>query len=83
MILELIKKRNLVLGLISELRTMDLASILFSSLLFYFPFIFSYPIENKMKKTKCDTITGHMSWSQKSHDYVIQKRAHISHNLMA
>jgi len=75
MILELIKERNLVLGLMSELRTMDLASILFSSLLFYFSFIFSYLIGNKMKKTKCDTITGHMTWLQKSHDHVIQRRA--------
>jgi len=27
-----------------------------------------------MKKTKCDTITGHMIWSQKSHDHMIQRR---------
>jgi len=49
----------------SELRMMDLASILFYLLLFYFPFIFSYLIGNKTKKTKCDTITGHMILSQK------------------
>ena len=34
-------------------------------LLFYFAFIFSYLIGNKTKKTKCDTVTGHMIWSQK------------------
>ena len=44
----------------SELRMIDLTPILF-----YFIFIFSYLIGNKMKKTKCDTITGHMIWSQK------------------
>ena len=39
----------------------------------YFPFIFSYFLskEYKTKKTKCDTITGHMTWSQKSHTHVI------------
>ena len=26
-----------------------------------------------MKKTKCDTITGHMTQSQKSHTYVMQE----------
>ena len=40
---------------------------------FYFIF-FSFFIGNKMKKTKCDIITGHMTWSQKSHDHMIQKR---------
>ena len=58
----------------SELRTMDLASILFYSLLFYFYFIFSYLVENKMKKIKHDIIMGHMIWSQNSHNHVIQRR---------
>jgi len=58
----------------SELKIIDLASILFYSLLFYFPFILSYLVENKMKKTKCDTITGHMIWSQKSHNHMIKRR---------
>jgi len=47
----------------------------FYFILFYFNFIFSYLVENKTKKTKCDTIKGHMIWSQKSHDHVIQRRA--------
>jgi len=33
----------------------------FSFYFFSFYFLLSY---NKTKKTKCDTITGHMSWSQ-------------------
>ena len=37
-----------------------------------FYFIFSYFLEYKMKKTKCDTITGHRS--HKSHAHMIQKR---------
>jgi len=47
--------------------------ILFYFILFYFPFIFSYFFieEYKMKKTKCDTVTGHMIQSQKSHAHVI------------
>ena len=39
--------------------------ICFYLLLFYFILIFSYLIGNKMKKTKCDTVTGHMTWSHK------------------
>ena len=39
----------------------------------FFSFIFSYLIENKIKKTKCDTVTGHMIWSQKSLNHVIQR----------
>jgi len=57
-----------------KLRTMDLASILFYFILFYFTFIFSYLVENKMKKTKCDTVTGHMILSQRSHDHMIQRK---------
>ena len=51
---------------LSELKTMDLVSILFSLI----PLILSK--EYKMKKTKCDTIISHMTWSQKSHAHVIQ-----------
>ena len=38
---------------------MDLVPILF-----YF-ILFAFLIGNKTKKTKCDTVTGHMIWSQK------------------
>jgi len=33
----------------------------FYFILFYFSFIFSYLVENKTKKTKCDIVTGHMN----------------------
>jgi len=39
----------------SELRTIDLVSILFYFILFYFILLFFY-LEYKMKKTKCDTV---------------------------
>jgi len=58
----------------SELRIIDFASILFYSLLFYFPFILSYLVKNKMKKTKYDTIIGRMIWSQKSQNHMIKRR---------
>jgi len=45
----------------------------FYFILFYFTFIFSYLVENKMKKTKCDGVTGHIIWSLKSHDHMIQR----------
>jgi len=50
--------KDYALSIISELRIMNLAPILFY-------FIFSYLIGNKMNKTKCDTVTCHMIWSQK------------------
>ena len=39
----------------------------------HFPFIFSYFLlkEYKTKKTKCDTVTGYMTWTQKSHAHMI------------
>ena len=42
----------------------------FHFIFFHFPFIFSYFLL-KRKKTKCDIITGHMTWSQKSHTHMI------------
>ena len=53
---------SIITIIVSELRTTDLVSILFSLLLFYFTF-FIY-LEYNMKKTKYDTITGHITQSQ-------------------
>ena len=40
---------------------------------FYFSFIFLYFIvDHKMKKTKGDTVTGHMIQLHKSHAHMIQ-----------
>jgi len=49
-IISMIEKYNNFLTPVSELKTMDLV-------LFYFIFI----VDHKMKKTKCDTVTGHMT----------------------
>jgi len=50
---------SMITAYLSELRMMDLVYILLSLLLFYF----SFDLEYKTKKTKCDTVTGHMTWS--------------------
>ena len=44
----------------------------FYFILFYF--YFSDLIGNKTKKIKCDTVTGHMIWSWKAHNHMIQRR---------
>jgi len=43
--------------LLSELKTIDLVSILFFLIFLSFSLNFYWK-----KKTKCDTITGHMTW---------------------
>ena len=55
--------------LLSKSRTIDLV-------LFYFLFIFLYfllffIVDHKTKKTKCDTVTGHITQSHKSHAHMI------------
>ena len=45
--------------IMSELKMIDLVSILFSFILFYF--LLGFIVDHKIKKTKCDTITGHMT----------------------
>ena len=55
--------KNIVRISVSELKIMDLVYFLF---LFYFIFFYC---RSKMKKVKCDTITGHMLWS---HAHVTQ-----------
>ena len=49
----------------------------FYFIFFYFPLIFSYCLlkEYKIKKTKYDIVTGHITWSQKSQAHMIQRRA--------
>jgi len=46
-------------------------------ILFYFTLIYSYFLlkEYNIKKTKCDTVTGHIMQSQKSQAHMIQRRA--------
>jgi len=51
-----------------ELKMIDLVSILVSLIFFYF--LLGFIIDHKTKKIKCDTITGHMTRSHKSHAHV-------------
>ena len=53
----------------SELKTINLIFILFPFIFFYFLLIFI--IDQMMKKTKCDTVTGHVSQSHKLHTHMI------------
>jgi len=54
-----------------ELKMMDLVSILFSLIFLLFSLNFYY----WKRKTKCDTVTGYMTQSQRSHAHVMQRRA--------
>ena len=54
--------------IISELKMMDLVSILFYFILFYF--LLGFIVDHKTKKTKHDTITGHMTRSHMSHAHM-------------
>jgi len=48
---------------------------IFSYFSFIFSYFFIYLKEYKTKKTKYDTITDHMTQSQKTHTHVIPRRA--------
>jgi len=48
---------------LSELKMMDLVFILFY-------FLLGFIVDHKMKKTKSDMVTGHMTKSCKSHAHV-------------
>ena len=54
--------------LLSELKTMDLVFILFSFIFFYS--LIGFVVDHRMKKTKHDTVTGHITRSHKSHAHV-------------
>ena len=46
----------------------------FFYLFFYFSLIFYSWKSTRWRKQKCDTITGHMTLSQKSHTHIIERR---------
>ena len=61
----------LILWKVLELKVIDLDYFIFSFLFLYFSLFFII-VNREQKKTNCDTITGHMTQSHKSHAHMMQ-----------